>query len=189
MYNPRPVVHSHMAPPGGPFVPGHMHTHSAVSPDFLSQPPSHAHTPPINGFIDPSTGTPIFTPPRQSSRIEIRAPSDQPEGKPVKTSVRKPSGLRSAAAMFEPSQPTNDTENQDYFDPETSFPYVPPEIRGEDVTQQQLLDPAIMAYSPYQPPYYYPEQYGYTGYMDMSQVAQYEMYPTDPRASQATIYY
>jgi hypothetical protein len=197
LYNPHPLVHSHTAPLGIPFVPGHMHGHSNTSPDFLSRPPSHAHTPPINGFVDPSTGTPIFTPPRQSSRIEIRAPSEQSLGK---SSVRKPSGLRSAAAMFEPSRYTGDAGNQDYLPVANAgppFSYAPTEMRDDgglsedgQATQHQLLDPAVMAYSPYQQPYYYPEPYGYSGYMDMSHVAQYEMYPSDPMPSQGGgIYY
>jgi hypothetical protein len=37
--------------------------------------------------------------------------------------------------------------------------------------------------------YYYPETYGYPQYMEVSQVAPYDMYPPDPRAGQSTVYY
>ncbi|THH11917.1 hypothetical protein EW145_g341 [Phellinidium pouzarii] len=50
-------------------------------------------TPPLNGIVDPATGQPIFSLPRQSSRIEIRAPTDAQEGKGK--SERRPSNLRS----------------------------------------------------------------------------------------------
>ena len=198
MYNPRPVMHSHMEPPSIPFVPGHIHHHSTASPDFLALPPSH--TPPINGFIDPSNGIPIFSFPRQTSRIEIRAPTEQSEV--GKSSGRRPSGLRTTAATFEPSRPSDDAV-QGYFpsvsgpDMETLTPFAHVNAadgivtgeEGQTAQHSQAVDPALMGYSPYPQQYYYPEAYGYPTYMDMSQVGQYEMYPSEPQAPQGTVYY
>ncbi|KAI5119601.1 hypothetical protein M0805_005771 [Coniferiporia weirii] len=79
LYTPRPL----------PFVPGHMH-HSSLSADFMQGPPA---TPPLS-IVDPATGRPLFSLPRQNSRIEIRAPSDTQEGRGKHG--RRPSGLRSA---------------------------------------------------------------------------------------------
>lgn len=201
MYNPRPLMHSHMVPPGLPFVPGHIHHHSTVSPDFLAQPPSH--TPPLSSFIDPSTGAPIFSFPRQNSRIEIRAPTDDGAGKsPGKPSTRRPSGLRTTAVTFEPTQPS-ENDDTDYFPslagPDTtSYSLYPPmgsadgSNSGDDTqgASQHMMDQSMM-YPPYQQQqqYYYPDAYGYPQYMDMSQAGQYEMYPPDPRAPQGTVYY
>lgn len=190
VYNPRPIMHTHMAPPGIPFVPGHMRHLATSSPDFVAPP----HTPPANGFIDPSTGTPMFSMPRQTSRIEIRAPTEQAAS--PKT-VRRPSGLRTTAIAFEPQQSaTRTNQDQGYFPnvmtPQTNESYgANGGHLGTDAAQQQTLDPAMMGYPPYQQQYYYPaEQYNYSQYMDMSQVAQYDMYPTDSHsASQRAIYY
>jgi hypothetical protein len=196
VYNPRPIMHTHMAPPGIPFVPGHMRHMTTSSPDFMAPP----HTPPVNGFIDPSIGTPMFSMPRQSSRIEIRSPSQLSDSKSVQKTVRRPSGLRTTATAFEPQQSTGgNDQGQSYFPnvaaPQNNGLYVPNGVDGglgEDAVQhqQQTMDPAVMGYPPYQQQYYYPEQYGYSPYMDMSQVAQYELYPPDPHGtSQQPIYY
>ena len=189
MYNPRPVLPSHLTPPAMPFVPGHMHHHSAVSPDFLAQP--SPHTPPVNGFIDPSTGTPIFSFPRQTSRIEIRAPSENAEHKsPSKSSASRSSALRTSAAVFEPSRSVNE-----YFSPYATSSYAPVNgVEGSssgDEGQQHMGDPTMMGYPRYTQPYYYPDAYGYVPYMDMSQQAgQYEMYPpADSQPPQGTVYY
>jgi hypothetical protein len=162
------------------------------SPDF--NPPSH--TPP---FIDPSTGTPMFAIPRQSSRIEIRSPSQLPDSKAVQKTVRRPSGLRTTATAFEPQQSTgSNDQGQSYFPnviaSQNNGLYVPHNgggggRLGEDAVQhqQQTME---MGYPPYQQQYYYPEQYGYSPYMEMPQVAQYDLYPPDPHAaSQQPIYY
>jgi hypothetical protein len=53
---------------------------------------------------------------------------------------------------------------------------------------EQSMENAMYGYSPYHQQYYYPEQYGYSQYYDMSHVQQYEMYPTDPHATQAVYY-
>ncbi|KAG5220297.1 1-cys peroxiredoxin [Salix suchowensis] len=103
MYDPRPIMHPTMPP----FVHGHVLHHSMDSPDPTNpQSLSHPqHPPPINNFIDPATGTPIFSLPRQS-RIEIRAPTEQDEGRASSSKLtRRVSGLRGAAATFEPSRP------------------------------------------------------------------------------------
>lgn len=192
MYNPRPMMHMGGPPGIIPFVPGHMHHHSAVSPDFLA--PSNPHTPPINGFLDPSTGAPIFSLPRQNSRIEIRAPTEGEERSATEKdrASRRTSTLRTTAATFEPSQPSENAHNtRGYFPPltaPTSYEMVDAGMLVEDGNAGQHQDPSMMTYSPYQQ-YYYPDAYGYNPYMDMSQVGPYEMYPPDPRASQPTVYY
>lgn len=194
MYNPRPMVPSHMAPHAIPFVPGHMHHNSTVSPDFVAQPPSH--TPPVNGFIDPSTGAPLFSLPRQSARIEIRSPTGELGVKsPIAKSPHRPSGLRTSAVAFEPSR-SSDNASQGYFPSvSTGVDSSPlPAYDGgvssieEGQAVQQPMDPAMMGYAQY-PPYYYPEAYGYPAYMDMSQVGQYEMYPSEPQSHQGAVYY
>ncbi|EGO02097.1 hypothetical protein SERLA73DRAFT_177834 [Serpula lacrymans var. lacrymans S7.3] len=190
MYTPRPMTHGIMTPPGLPFMPGHMHHHSTGSPDFLAPP----HTPPRNGFIDPATGMPIFSFPRQSTRIEIRQPSDQDGKQLSKPYERRPSGLRPSAADFEPTRAASPYETSAYFQGADSLSAT--EVHGLNgvdnnsaipnghVSPEQVVDTGMMPYSPYQQqPYYYP----YPQYYDMSH-AQYEMYPTDPRASQAVYY-
>lgn len=193
MYNPRPVMHSHLNPPAMPFVPGHMHAHSAVSPDFLAQPAPH--TPPVNGFVDPSTGTPIFSFPRQTSRIEIRAPSENAD---PKSPVKSLSTLRMNAAVFEPSRPSESSVNgylpsypMSSYTPINGAEGSPSGDEGHGSQQHIPPDPAVMGYAHYSQPYYYPEAYGYVPYMDMSQQAgQYEMYPpADSLPPQGTVYY
>jgi len=205
MYNPRPMMPSHL-PPGIPFVPGHIHHHSsvsisAVSPDFLSQPPSH--TPPMNGFIDPATGTPIFSFPRQTSRIEIRAPTEDAlsaassTGKLptiTKMAARTPSSLRTTAAAFQPSsRQTTGSENGYYPHSSTpsdsTLPSYEPHVHGGQGGSMEDASGGMMAYPQhYQNPYYYPEPYGYPQYMDMSQAGQYDMYAMD-QPPQGTVYY
>ncbi|KAG6861577.1 hypothetical protein C0995_014873 [Termitomyces sp. Mi166 len=184
IYNPRPVMHSHLPPA---FVPTHMPTHShshslsAVSPDFLAH--SAPHTPPMNGFIDPSTGTPIFSFPRQTSRIEIRAPDASSEVKPhIKTPAHPSSGLRMSAVAFEPSRSLSDSSANGYYptlnSPENGLlPSYAPVEGSEGMVDGTQHDPAMMAYAPYpQQQYYYPETYGYAynPYMDMQHVQPYD---------------
>jgi hypothetical protein len=166
---------------------------ATASPDFLAPP----HTPPVNGFIDPSTGTPIFSMPRQSSRIEIRAPAEQAVS--PKT-VRRPSALRTTATAFEPQRSMSDNQDQSYFPnimtPQTNESYAPHDNSSGghpniDAARSQTMDAGVMSYPPYQQQYYYPpEHYSYSQYVDMSQVTQYDMYPSDPNAaSQPAAYY
>ena len=181
MFTPRPIMHSHY------IHPGHMHHHSLsnASPDFLAH--SASHTPPINGFIDPTTGTPIFSFPRQTSRIEIRAPGEtlSPAGAKVTTKPSPPltSSLRPSSTIFQPASTRLNTESSD------SSGYYFPSSTPSDTTME---DPAagssiIQPYYPQQ--YYYPEPYGYSQYMDMSQAGQaYHMYSME-QAPQGTVYY
>ncbi|KDQ64433.1 hypothetical protein JAAARDRAFT_64290 [Jaapia argillacea MUCL 33604] len=186
MYTPRPMMHSHVPLSSSvPFVPGHTPHHSLHSPDFFS----HSPTPPMNGFVDPSTGTPLFTLPRQSSRIEIRAPTDHPDGKPSVRPAHRPSGLRATMVASEPVQPLEPPAPQEteYYMPETERMSSPGQDSQRGVPQP--MDPTAMPYNPYQQPYFYPEQYGaYPPYMDMSQIS-YDMYPPDPRNPQPAVYY
>ncbi|KIM57330.1 hypothetical protein SCLCIDRAFT_1219543 [Scleroderma citrinum Foug A] len=192
VYTPRPLSHGMMTPPGMSYMPGHMHHHSS-SPDFLAPP----HTPPIAGFVDPSTGGPLFTFPRQNARVEIRAPSSTLDLKSVKPQ-RRPSSLRTSAATYEPSQPEPLGNGMTPFpssSPSDSY-VIQSGLDALDSTNtgtppgQQPADPAMLGYSAYPAPYYYPEQYGYTQYYDVSHVPQYEMYHADPHhPSQGVVYY
>ncbi|TFK25958.1 hypothetical protein FA15DRAFT_755426 [Coprinopsis marcescibilis] len=194
LYNPRPM---HYPPPGLGYMPGHVRHPSAVSPDYLAQPQSS--TPPMNGFVDPATGVPIFSLPR-SVRIEIRAPdgngvaSSPPSNSNGKALVatHTPSKLRTEATSFEPRP------NGEYY-PTLGTPSdgntLPPSYEATNGTienehQQQQPMGNMMQYhsNPYQQPYYYPEPYGYQGYMDMSQGGQYDMYNMD-QAQQVNGYY
>ncbi|KAG6850913.1 hypothetical protein H0H93_006739 [Arthromyces matolae] len=170
MYNPRPM---HLAPA---FVPTHMPSHSlsAVSPDFLAH--AASHTPPMNGFIDPSTGTPIFSFPRQTSRIEIRAPTEGTQVKsPVKAPAPSSSTLRTSAASFEPSRSSSNGYYPVLSSPENgSLPSYAPVEGTDGLVDGVHHDPAMMAYAQYpQQQYYYPDAYGYTTYspyVDMQRV-------------------
>ncbi|KAF8914249.1 hypothetical protein CPB84DRAFT_1758817, partial [Gymnopilus junonius] len=182
MYNPRPLMPSHYSP--GIFVPGHMHHASAVSPDFLAQPQSH--TPPMNGFIDPATGTPIFSFPRQTSRIEIRAPTED-SGK-TKSAPRTSSGLRTTAPSFQPSRASSISESGYYSQPASEVAAASYEhVNGAAMEDSSQAGMGGMIY-PYPPAYYYPEPYGYPQYVDMSQAGQYDMYSMD-QTPQGTVYY
>ncbi|KAG7097339.1 hypothetical protein E1B28_004696 [Marasmius oreades] len=156
MYTPRPIPQ--------PFIPGHVHHRSAASSsDFIAHPspPQQQHS-----FIDHFTGQPFFSFPRQSSRVEIRAPDgSKASGKPW---------FRTGTSTFETSH------TPEYF--------APPEYNGNASNEepaQPSNDPS-MAYNPYQS--YYPEGYGYTPYMDISQMGQYGIYPPD-HISQGTVFY
>ncbi|KIJ13288.1 hypothetical protein PAXINDRAFT_177029 [Paxillus involutus ATCC 200175] len=185
IYTPRPLAHGMMTPSGPSYMPGHMHHHPTGSPDFLAP----SHTPPHNGFIDPATGSPIFAFPRQSSRVEIRAPAPQLDSNSSK-SQRRPSSLRTSAAAFEPSSPTN--EAQSFMSETVQYPSQDASGAHSEAiapsTSEQPIDPAMFGYSAYQQPYYYPGQYGYSQYYDMSHMPQYEVYHTDPHASPAAYY-
>ncbi|KAF8838369.1 hypothetical protein BDN67DRAFT_971651 [Paxillus ammoniavirescens] len=188
IYTPRPLAHGMMTPSGLSYMPGHMHHHPTGSPDFLAP----SHTPPHNGFIDPATGSPIFAFPRQSSRVEIRAPAPQLDSNSSK-SQRRPSSLRTSAAAFEPSRPSSPTNEAQSF-VSGIIQYPPQDASGAHSeaiapsTSEQPMDPAMFGYSAYQQPYYYPGQYGYSQYYDMSHMPQYEVYHTDPHASPAAYY-
>ncbi|TFK55630.1 hypothetical protein OE88DRAFT_642537 [Heliocybe sulcata] len=189
MYNPRPIMHTHIvSPPMPPFVPGHTPHHSLASPDFYS----HSPSPSLGGFIDPSMGQPLFSMPRQSSRIEIRAPTDQSERK--YSHSHRPSTLRTAvvgtetSATEESSEPQPSDEKSEVAQPSPDG--VQP-VNGNVPPQAYQMEPGMMYYNPYQQPYYYPEHYGYSPYMDMSQgqMPPYEMYPVEAPPPEQAVYY
>ncbi|OJT05382.1 hypothetical protein TRAPUB_3823 [Trametes pubescens] len=191
MFTPRPMMHGHHPSLGVPFVPSHLRHHSSASPDYLAH-PHPPHTPPVASFVDPATGVPIFAPARQTSRIEIRAPTDASDGKKSRPSHQR-SGLStsSISAADAPQQPS-------YFQPQPSYGSDQASAEQMDASQQPAeysqtppMDPSA-AYAPYPQPYYYPEQYGYAPYVDMSQqVMHYDMYPPEhhPSHSQPVVYY
>ncbi len=195
MYTPRPMVPSHLTPGAVPFIPSHLH-HSSISPDFMSQ--ASSHTPPMNGFIEPTTETPLFSLPRQT-RISIRAPSDEPDLKGSRKGQRQPGAATRTPTVSSPLQPA-DSSSQPSFPSLTrpSETAASPPYNGAgsregqavngDINNQQHQDPHMLSYPPYQP-YYYPGSYGYYPYMDMSQVGQYDMYSSDPRGAQGSVYY
>jgi len=191
MYTPRPIINSHY------LHPSHMHHHSLsnTSPDFLAH--SASHTPPINGFIDPATGTPIFSFPRQTSRIEIRAPGETPSPAGAKLTTKSPppftSTLRSTSASFQPAATRLNTETSDstrYYLPSTTpsdTPLPSYEPQGS-ATMEDSAAPSTMMQHYYPQQYYYPEPYGYSQYIDMSHGGQtYQMYNMEQ--AQGTVYY
>lgn len=186
IYTPRPLSHGMMTPPGVSYMPGHMHHHPTGSPDFLSAP----HTPPLNGFIDPATGSSIFAFARQSSRVEIRPPPTPLDPKSAK-SQRRPSNLRTSAAAFEPSRPSSPANDAQLSAPlAEQYPlHNASELHDDaNATSEQPMDPAMYNFTTYPHTYYYPEQYGYSQYYDMSHMPRYEMYQADPHASQGVYY-
>ena len=196
MYNPRPIMHSHVSSSSIPFIPSHVPHQSAVSPDFLAQ--SASHTPPVNGFIDPSTGTPIFSFPRQTTRIKISAPLEsgaavKSPGNPSPSHQSNPSGLRTTATSFEPSGSVSESARNGYHprlrSPEMNNPpiYAPLDGPGEGSTANHHPQDPMIAYQ-YPQHYYYPEPY-FSPYVDMTQVGQYEMYPSDGYTPQGAVYY
>lgn len=195
LYTPPPPGIHHVPHAGAvPFVPGHMHHPSVTSPAHPY--PHHAHSHSHHGsigspdffapharpaayanIVEYSTGRPIFAPPRQSSRIEIRAPGE--DGKmgsapPKTTSPAHPSGLRSGfVAPQEGMSPSTQSA-------EGNAHHTAPPLHAQ----------APMMYAPYaQQQYYYPEQYGYQPYVDMSQMQQYDGYPPQEHVQQGVVYY
>jgi len=194
MYNPRPIMHSHVSSPSISFIPGHVPHQSAVSPDFLAQ--SAPHTPPVNGFIDPSTGTPIFSFPRQTTRVKISSPLEigaavKSPSKPSPSHQNNPSGLRTTATSFEPSRSASELARNGYHPRLTSLEMNNPPIfaplDGPGEGNHHPQDP-MMAYQ-YPQHYYYPAEPYFSPYMDITQVGQYEVYPSDGYTPQGAVYY
>ncbi|KAI0638422.1 hypothetical protein C8Q77DRAFT_431740 [Trametes polyzona] len=185
MFTPRPMMHAHHPSLSLPFVPSHLRHHSAASPDFLAHPHT-PHTPPVASFVDPATGVPIFAPARQSSRIEIRAPTDAADGKKSSRPSHQRSGLSTSSISA-----SDASQQPSYYQPQSASATGDQSSAEQDAGSQQqqtvehsqppLMD-APMAYAPYPPAYYYPDQYGYAPYVDMSQpqAMHYEMYPPEP---------
>ncbi len=183
MYTPRPMMHGHHPSLGVPFVPSHLRHQSTASPDFLAhQHTPHAHTP-IQSFVDPATGMPIFSPARQSSRIEIRAPTEVGEGKkPLRTSHQRSS--LSVAYSAEAAQPPYFSQQEASAEDGPPSEEPPPQLPMGH-THTPSMDSNV-GYAPYPQPYYYhPEHYGYAPYVDMSQqMVHYEMYPSEQQHPQ-----
>ncbi|EJF62355.1 hypothetical protein DICSQDRAFT_135946 [Dichomitus squalens LYAD-421 SS1] len=185
MYTPRPMMHGHHPSMSIPFVPSHLRHHSAASPDFLAHPHTpHTHTP-IQSFVDPTTGVPIFSPARQSSRIEIRAPTEAAESKKPTRASHQRSNLSVAYPAEGPYYPQQDLSVEDVGATDEALSQ-PPMGHAHTPSMESI------GYAPYPQPYYYPEQYGYPPYVDMSgQMMQYEMYPPEHQhhPSQPVVYY
>ncbi|KXN92349.1 hypothetical protein AN958_08580 [Leucoagaricus sp. SymC.cos] len=176
MYNPRPVMHSHVPQQSISYMsPPHMYPSSTMSPDFVAhQPPSHSHTPsggmPVNGFIDPATGVPMFSLPRPS-RVEIRAPGETASKPSLNNSV-KPSSVTPQASLGASQLPATSA----------GYASAPVEASANAISQPMVHYPAYQQY-------YYPDPaYGYPQYVDVSQVSQYEMY-APPMEAHGTTYY
>lgn len=144
--------------------------------------PTHGPT-----FLDPATGVPVFSFPRPSSAIPIRAPTELNKPAPknataTTTAHQRTSTLSTSAPVFEPLKDG----------PHVRFPSLSPAEPAytaaegsSDAESQQRQSNEIM-YNPYQNPYYYPEAYGYNPYVDM----QYgEMYGQDSQAPMGTVYF
>jgi len=141
----------------------------------------------------------IFSFPRQSSRIQIRAPGEPAASE--KQSQNLEPKLRSDAAAFTPSSqffPSSSVSSEGQQQQET-YSVDADAASGMDFASQAQTPEAnghdMMGYMPYTPnPYHYPspDPYGIGSgynpyeYVDMSQVAPYEMYPPPP---QGTVYY
>lgn len=188
IYNSRPTAHSH-----GQFVPGHS---PHMSSDFMAQ----SGSPNLNGFADPYTGVPLFSLPRQGTRVEIRAPLEDSNNDGNKNE-RRSSNLRSLTSK-EQYQPQNIYSQ--------SVPFMPNTVRkaievpfqegttnpiGREVRpEQRALESNAVQYPPYQQPYYYPEQYidhyQYPPiYVDMPQTnGQYDTYTSDSQLTQSSYY-
>lgn len=182
LYTPRPLM-PHMTP-GAVYIPNHM------SPDFLSQ--SSSHTPPMNGFVDLATGTPLFSLPRQT-RIEIRAPTDEYDGKGSRKGQSHQSNTTTKApTVSSPPQPSSQPSYPTLTRPTAAVgspPHTDSEARDSQASgdfSNQRTDSHLVPYPSY---YYYPESFGYYPYMDMSQAGQYDAYSSDPRSAQGTVYY
>ncbi|CCM00179.1 uncharacterized protein FIBRA_02207 [Fibroporia radiculosa] len=176
MFTPRPMMHPHVHhhTVNAPYIPPHMFPHSTASQDFLP----HSHTPPLGSFYDPTTGAPIFAPARQSSRIEIRAPTEVGESK---KSTSRPSGLRVSMSSTESYPAPEDQQPSLEVSQDSEEATATSEAPLSEQPQTQVLE-APMPYPPYQQQYFYPETYAYQPYMDMSpQVMHYEMYSADHR--------
>ncbi|KAH9943210.1 uncharacterized protein BXZ73DRAFT_40337 [Epithele typhae] len=173
MYTPRPMMHGHHPSHSIPFVPAHLRHHSGASPDFHAHPHT-PQTPPISSFVDPATGVPIFSPARQTSRVEIRAPADGAESKRPAWPIHQRSNLSTSVAIAaaEVAQPLEGQSRPS----ENAEQQRPPQPPSQHRPTPSMEGP--VAYAPYPQPYYYPpEQYGYNPYVDMSQpVMHYDMY-------------
>ena len=199
MYNPRPMMHSHYHS-SMQLHHGHLHHHSLSnpSPDFLA--PSASHTPPMNGFIDPATGTPIFAFPRQTSRVEIRAPGESSSASQVPatkvSAPRTPSNLRTTSSIFQPAalQLNSESSESSAYYPQstaTSDSTLPSyEIQGSvGVEDPTTATGTMMMHYPqhyHHQQYYYPETYGYPQYMDMPGQT-YDVYGME--VPDSTVYY
>lgn len=243
VYVPPPNMNMNMSMYGSP-PPSMMHLHHPISnPSFDFIPaPTHPHhhrhrstvsssdfipagtTPiPINGYSmeygsPMSISTPptsLFSFPRQSSRIQIRAPGESPSLSEVETQKQQSQNsgaelkLRSNAAAFTPSSQffpsssvsmSSEIQQQQEQEEATYHPDAEVGHNAESIPQvQEGADhgSGMIGYIPYaHNPYHYhtPEPYGVGSgynpydYVDMSQVAPYEMYPPPP-PPQGTVYY
>jgi CASC3/Barentsz eIF4AIII binding len=193
LYDPRPLMATHMPlhANGVAFVPSHVPHHSNGSPDYMT---SHSlpRTPSMTGFVDPATGLPIFSFPRQNSRIEIRRPTDTIRHSMHKSSTShayRPSGLRTTVSTVEATVAQEGDETQIHYYPSIEGPSEDHDLANsaEQTTgvRHPDMDPTVMSYQPYQP-YYYPD-YGYPAYVDASRM-HYDMYQ-DHHNPQPAIYY
>ena len=173
MYTPRPMMHAHHPSLSVPFVPSHLRHHSAASPDFTH--PHTPQTPPVSSFVDPATGVPIFSPARQSSRVEIRAPVDGADGKRSMRPAHQRSSLSTSVA-FSPAA----VEVPAFIPQQSASGEIAGMLDGaSEFSPQHSQTPPVEttpAYAPYPHQYYYPDQYNYPQYMDMSQHVHYDMY-------------
>jgi hypothetical protein len=80
--------------------------------DFMSQ--GSSHTPPMNGFVDPTTETPLFSLPRQT-RISIRAPADESDGKGSRKGQLRQSGVATRTPTVSSPLQGLDSSSQNYF--------------------------------------------------------------------------
>jgi CASC3/Barentsz eIF4AIII binding len=178
MYNPRPMPMHPTHHGSVHFLPHHTHGH-ASSMSMSVSPPAFLASPPI------------FALPRQSSRVEIRAPGEE-KGKDKEvggdgTSQGRQAGSRLAVNV-----------NAEPFTPAS---HMQPQAMGYYAAEQQAFDNAQhqQQQSIYQPPpFYYPvnadgsTSYGYGqpyAGVDAGQPQQYESYGQESYHQQHAVYY
>ncbi|KAF8574196.1 hypothetical protein K439DRAFT_870269 [Ramaria rubella] len=171
MYNPRPMAMRH-APHGSVhFLPHHAHHAASMSvspPAFLSSPP-------------------IFSLPRQSSRIEIRAPGEE-KGKGREVEAGQSGSRLAVNVNAEPFTPSSHLQSQGmgYYAAEAQH-------QAFDEAQHQHQQSMYQPTSYYYPvgadggaPYGYGQQYAN---VNPGQPQQYDTYGQEPYPPQHAVYY
>lgn len=171
VFTPRPLLHSQTSRPGSvSFIPPHvlnsLHHPQSITPDFTPVPngyPGGYSGSPTPG--DSSRATPtFFAPPRQSGRVQIRAPTTKGvEGSTSDLSTKPPS-----QPTYTPSAPSHNGSvhpRLQYNLPESYYPgYYPPPPTAAPAniySSQSAPGPAVSE-DPYYGSYYQP-QYAYGG--------------------------
>ncbi|KAG8924027.1 hypothetical protein FRC02_010686 [Tulasnella sp. 418] len=160
VYTPRPIVHSPLVPRSGSvsYLPPHMMMHVAPPSMTPEYPPSSPYGYSQSPVGDSMRATPnFFTPPRQSGRVQIRAPTNGANSNNAPKQFNGPESSKSA-----PNSQTEPTTN-----------HMPGAAQSPGSAHRQFV-PSMDGSQNSNPyagvPYGAPEPYGYPGYYP----------PTDP---------